>query len=32
MDKKPSELTSQDYQNFYKELYPFNEPPLFGFI
>jgi len=27
--KKPSELTSQDYQNFYKELYPFNEPPLF---
>src|SRR5882724_6615865 len=27
--KKPGELTSQDYQNFYKELYPFNEPPLF---
>jgi len=27
--KKPSELTTQDYQNFYKELYPFNEPPLF---
>lgn len=27
--KKPSELTSEDYQNFYKELYPFNEPPLF---
>lgn len=27
--KKPSELTSQDYQNFYKELYPFNELPLF---
>lgn len=27
--KKPSELTSDDYQNFYKELYPFNEPPLF---
>ena len=27
--KKPSELTSQDYQDFYKELYPFNEPPLF---
>lgn len=27
--KKPSDLTSQDYQNFYKELYPFNELPLF---
>lgn len=27
--KKPSELTTQDYQNFYKELYPFNELPLF---
>lgn len=27
--KKPGELTSQDYQNFYKELYPYNEPPLF---
>jgi molecular chaperone HtpG len=27
--KKPSELTAEDYQNFYKELYPFNEPPLF---
>ncbi|ULQ56657.1 molecular chaperone HtpG [Flavihumibacter rivuli] len=27
--RKPSELTSQDYQDFYKELYPFNEPPLF---
>jgi molecular chaperone HtpG len=27
--KKPSELTAQDYQDFYKELYPFNEPPLF---
>jgi molecular chaperone HtpG len=27
--KKPSELTSQDYQNFYKELYPFGGPPLF---
>jgi molecular chaperone HtpG len=27
--KKPSELTADDYQNFYKELYPFNEPPLF---
>lgn len=27
--KKPSELTTQDYQDFYKELYPFSEPPLF---
>jgi molecular chaperone HtpG len=27
--KKPSELTNEDYQNFYKELYPFSEPPLF---
>jgi molecular chaperone HtpG len=27
--KKPSELTTEDYQNFYKELYPFNELPLF---
>ncbi len=27
--RKPSELTTQDYQDFYKELYPFNEPPLF---
>src|SRR6185369_11562257 len=27
--KKPSELTTQDYQNFYKELYPYNELPLF---
>jgi len=27
--KKPSELTTQDYQNFYKELYPFSESPLF---
>jgi molecular chaperone HtpG len=27
--RKPSDLTTQDYQNFYKELYPFNEPPLF---
>lgn len=27
--KKPSELTTQDYQNFYKELYPFGETPLF---
>ncbi|MGH2644702.1 MAG: molecular chaperone HtpG, partial [Chitinophagaceae bacterium] len=27
--KKPANLTTQDYQNFYKELYPFSEPPLF---
>lgn len=27
--KKPADLTTQDYQNFYKELYPFSEPPLF---
>jgi molecular chaperone HtpG len=27
--KKPADLTTQDYQNFYKELYPFGEPPLF---
>lgn len=27
--KKPSELSDEDYQNFYKELYPFGEPPLF---
>jgi molecular chaperone HtpG len=27
--KKPSELTAEDYQSFYKELYPYNEPPLF---
>lgn len=27
--KKPADLTSQDYQNFYKEIYPFSEPPLF---
>ena len=27
--KKPSELTAQDYQDFYKELYPFGEAPLF---
>jgi len=27
--KKPSELTNEDYQNFYKELYPFGETPLF---
>ncbi|MFT3948836.1 MAG: molecular chaperone HtpG [Agriterribacter sp.] len=27
--KKPSELTPEDYKNFYKELYPYNETPLF---
>jgi molecular chaperone HtpG len=27
--KKPAELTPEDYQNFYKELYQYNEPPLF---
>src|SRR5690349_14786943 len=27
--KKPSDLTSEDYQNFYKQLYPYGEPPLF---
>ncbi len=27
--KKPTELTSQDYQNFYKELYAYNDLPLF---
>lgn len=27
--RKPSDLSSQDYQNFYKELYPAGEPPLF---
>ena len=27
--KKPADLTSQDYLDFYKELYPYSEPPLF---
>ncbi|MGH2564777.1 MAG: molecular chaperone HtpG, partial [Ginsengibacter sp.] len=27
--KKPSDLIPQDYQDFYKELYPFGEAPLF---
>ncbi len=27
--KKPTDLTPQDYQDFYKELYPFSEAPLF---
>ena len=27
--KKPADLTPKDYQDFYKELYPFGEAPLF---
>ena len=27
--RKPAELTKEDYEKFYKELYPFGEPPLF---
>ena len=27
--KKPGELTKEDYENFYRELYPFGETPLF---
>jgi len=27
--KKPADLTTEDYQNFYKELYPYGETPLF---
>ena len=27
--KKPAELKKEDYENFYKELYPFSETPLF---
>lgn len=27
--KKPADLTVQDYQDFYKALYPFSEAPLF---
>lgn len=27
--KKPADLTTKDYQDFYKELYPFAELPLF---
>ena len=27
--KKPADLTPQDYQDFYKELYPYSEAPLF---
>ncbi|MHA6249520.1 molecular chaperone HtpG [Pontibacter sp. CAU 1760] len=27
--KQPTDLTDEDYKNFYKELYPMSEPPLF---
>ncbi len=27
--KKPSELKDEDYLDFYQELYPYSEPPLF---
>lgn len=27
--RKPAELTDEDYKNFYKELYPFSDDPLF---
>jgi molecular chaperone HtpG len=27
--KKPAELTTENYQDFYKELYPYGETPLF---
>ena len=27
--KAPADLTDEDYQSFYRELYPFAEPPLF---
>ena len=27
--KKPSELSDEDYKNFYKQLYPYGEQPLF---
>ena len=27
--KKPSELAAKDYQDFYKQLYPYGEAPLF---
>lgn len=26
---KPSDLTDEDYKNFYNELHPFSQPPLF---
>ncbi len=27
--KSPSDLTDDDYRNFYQELYPYSQPPLF---
>jgi len=27
--RKPADLSKEDYENFYKELYPFSETPLF---
>ncbi len=27
--KKPADLTPDDYKDFYRELYPYGEPPLF---
>lgn len=27
--KKPADLTDEDYQSFYSELYPMSQPPLF---
>ena len=27
--KKPSKLKDDDYKNFYRELYPYSQPPLF---
>jgi len=27
--RSPSELTDEDYRNFYNELYPYSQPPLF---
>lgn len=27
--KQPSELSDEDYTNFYQELFPFSQPPLF---
>ncbi len=28
-NKTPNELTDEDYKNFYRELYPVSQPPLF---
>lgn len=27
--KQPAELTDEDYRNFYRELYPMSQPPMF---